>query len=431
MARLTKIFFEDFGGPPMLTEEIWRDSPAGRSAIVFILLQLVTSQVMMMKQIPIFSAILVVALVSSAFAEKPTKNITLEQRIDGYLTYGGASADHLGPDFETELVRDLSSMPTEADNLLRRRIVPVAEYIQLTPFEQRENLNALYLYALCCEKGRSLAADQLRAAIKNYPLDQSIQTGWGLTEEGKKREMSRRAIDYLRRSILSVLGLKGDVRILPEALVLMSGADKATQNDTVRYYLMPVLSTNADALNHVKAAVADNTSNVFKNETLLNVIQEIERPRAKEEYLRLTIESDKKVYRISEPIWIASKIKNISKGKITIFTRELTTQYMLGEGLVDVINSKNKRLCRGFEEQRPSWSAKKSEFLTLEPGQTKIFKFDLLVFSSCREKLQPDTYTVTQYYFDADSYYEDGVEKKVEFPWRGNLKSNTITITIE
>jgi hypothetical protein len=56
----------------------------------------------------------------------------------------------------------------------------------------------------------------------------------------------------------------------------MANAESATQNDTLRYYMRPVLTMNRKALDRVKVAVADKASRVYNNEALTKLIHEIE-----------------------------------------------------------------------------------------------------------------------------------------------------------
>jgi hypothetical protein len=143
--------------------------------------------------------------------------------------------------------------------------------------------------------------------------------------------------------------------------------------------------------------------------------------------LEIFMSSDKEVYAVSEPILISLKIKNISLDKLSIFTRYLKSpNYLLQEGILQIVNSKGKRIPCGLPMQPLVQRA--SEYIVLTPGEEKEYEFDIYDYSSV---LEPETYTITYFYYGSDSYYENEVLKKVEFPFHEKIKSNSLLITIK
>jgi hypothetical protein len=144
--------------------------------------------------------------------------------------------------------------------------------------------------------------------------------------------------------------------------------------------------------------------------------------------LAIIISSDKQVYAISEPILINLKIKNISKEKLSIFTRYLEfPNYSLQEGILQIVNSGGERIPCGLPMQ-PS-VPRASEYLILRPGEQKEYIFN--IYECSIQKLMPDTYSINYFYYGGDYYYENELKKKVQFPFRETIKSNSLIITIK
>lgn len=143
--------------------------------------------------------------------------------------------------------------------------------------------------------------------------------------------------------------------------------------------------------------------------------------------LTLTIKSDKQLYEEGEPILITVTVKNISNQKVSIFIRYLTLpSYLLQEGICDVFNSKKERIFVGVPMQPAA--AKKNDFMILEPGKSASYKFNL--YDAPMDQLKPEAYTIKYFYYGTESYYEDKILKKVNYPWTGTVTSNEIYIQV-
>ncbi len=137
--------------------------------------------------------------------------------------------------------------------------------------------------------------------------------------------------------------------------------------------------------------------------------------------LEIIIKSDKQVYEEGEPILINLTIRNISKGKVNVFTRYLKGLYR-GDDCY-IANSANERIpCDGREQED---ARKASEFMILEPGKAGQFNFD--ISRSLTQKLKADTYAVTYVYRGWDvGAWESRIFMEGEWPWVGTVRSNTI-----
>jgi len=141
--------------------------------------------------------------------------------------------------------------------------------------------------------------------------------------------------------------------------------------------------------------------------------------------LLLTITSDRQVYEEGDRITITLTIKNVSAGKIAVFTRYLKGPHYLlgrGDGVCDIINSKDVRIHCGLKMEPTA--AAIDEFLVLAPGEARTYSFNLNKFlEMAYKKLTPDKYRITY-------YYHGMAIPGVQYPWTGKITSNTIPIEV-
>ncbi|MDP2922145.1 MAG: HEAT repeat domain-containing protein [Candidatus Omnitrophota bacterium] len=142
--------------------------------------------------------------------------------------------------------------------------------------------------------------------------------------------------------------------------------------------------------------------------------------------LTLNIRSDKQVYEEGEPIIITVTIRNISKEKVSIYTKNLKFG-----GCYEVMNSKKEKILDCTAKGRDVLEEK--DFIILEPNQAKAFKLSVNPFQM--KKLKPDTYTITYYYYGVDTCLDSRSEewfppKRVDYPWTGTVVSEPITIQV-
>jgi hypothetical protein len=143
--------------------------------------------------------------------------------------------------------------------------------------------------------------------------------------------------------------------------------------------------------------------------------------------LVLSITSDTQVYEMGQPVLITLTLRNISQDAISVFTRAFTPPLpLLEKGVCDVYASGGERIRAGIPLQ--PLPAREAEFTVLEPGESLSYRLNL--DEAPIEVLEPDTYTVTCYYYGTDRYYENGVPTTVSHPWVGEVVSNVETIQV-
>jgi hypothetical protein len=229
-----------------------------------------------------FGVLVLVAAAAFTVAQTSPPNASLESRVEIYLATGG-HADHVGEDFEPNLVRDLKEAPPELKDRLRANVLDVAAYLKTASGDRSRHRSALRLMALSDEDGRRLAAEQLRTVIREHEVNLPIRPGWNQSEEGRAYESTRRAVYALRVGVLSVLGELRDPQVVEEALELVARAEPATQNDAVRTYLRPLALSPPAVLERLKAVVADPAHPLFGHKALSALITEVQPPRSPDE----------------------------------------------------------------------------------------------------------------------------------------------------
>lgn len=143
--------------------------------------------------------------------------------------------------------------------------------------------------------------------------------------------------------------------------------------------------------------------------------------------LVLSITSDTQVYEVGQPILITLTLRNISQDAISVFTRAFTPPLpLLEKGVCDVYASGGERINAGTPLQ--PLPAREAEFTVLEPSESLSFHLNLN--EAPMEVLEPDSYTVTCYYYGTDRYYDNGAPTMVTHPWVGEVVSSVATIQV-
>lgn|GEM_PF-2695096 len=143
--------------------------------------------------------------------------------------------------------------------------------------------------------------------------------------------------------------------------------------------------------------------------------------------LSLTLSSDTQVYEEDNPIIISLIIRNMSREKVNLFTPYLESLHRAADCII--LNSKNEEIPYTVKAQSLT-SASGNLFVSLEPNEAQVFKFD--IYQSIQERLKPDTYSITYYYrgWDVAPSMGNMILPAGPYPWRGEVASNKIIVQV-
>jgi hypothetical protein len=184
------------------------------------------------------------------------------------------STDHLGPGFETDLINDLKADQNQSAGLLVARIHQIDDYLALSVREQGENVVALRLFILCCEAGRGIGLSQLKETVDKFLVSDKAKVA--RDEAAVVRLPAPQAVYQLRSAILRAFGEIQDKRIWRLALILIRDGDKAIRNDSLHYYVEPILISDLEARNTLRMELDNKDADLFQNADLLSLLKKVE-----------------------------------------------------------------------------------------------------------------------------------------------------------
>lgn len=141
--------------------------------------------------------------------------------------------------------------------------------------------------------------------------------------------------------------------------------------------------------------------------------------------LRLSLRVEPTKVSVGGPVWVSGELKNVGKTKISIWDRPLVK----GQNFCEWFDMLGQRLPTVWDEKNVM-APLVTEYFVLSPGESQTFRLNQA--ESLAKGLSPGDYKVRCAYGGRDVGYEfkKRTEKKVEYPWKGSVTSNTVLVEV-